>query len=351
MANSRLGVVIVTFNAADEILDCLESLLAASDVQLEIVVVDNASDDDTLARIASWASGDKAYLCPKDSPLEITATPKPITIHDPDAALGQDGHHITLIDTGVNAGFAGGVNRGLAHLAARPEVTRFWVLNPDSVVTPETPGALSRHDTPADWGMMAARILYYNTPDTIQNDGGTINWLTGVTSNLNLFSKFADTAAPDGEQMQFIPGASMVVTRQFYDQVGPMDESYFLYYEEVDWALRRGALRLAMCPEAIVYHKAGTAIGSPTLGRPASSFSLYFKHRARLRFIKRFRPLSLPTAWAFTIAKAAQLALKGFRPEAIATLRGGFERQPPADVPKRLDAAAMAQAFSDARPS
>lgn len=350
MEISRLGVVIVTYNAADEILDCLESLLAATDILLEIAVVDNASTDDTVARIASWATGADPYVCPDDSPVQNTAFPKPVSIHSPDTPLSSETHHITLIKTGINSGFAGGVNRGLAHLAGRNNIDRFWILNPDSVVTPQTPGAFAKQAVQSGWALMAGRLFYYDRPDVIQNDGGTINRLTGVTSNLNLFANAANTPAPAVERMQFVSGASMVASREFYEAAGPMDESYFLYYEEVDWALRRGALQLVSCPDAIIYHKAGTAIGSPTLGRPASPFSLYFKHRARLRFIKRFYPLSTPFAWAFTLAKAAQLALKGFTPEAVAILKGGFETSPAASVRDRLDTEAANLAFSKNRP-
>lgn len=337
MAISRLGVVIVTYNAADEILDCLESLLAAADILLEITVVDNNSTDDTVARITSWAMGDEPYVCPNDSPVHITAVPKPVTIHSADAPLSSNAHHITLIKTGINSGFAGGVNRGLAHLARRESIDRFWILNPDSVVTPQTPGAFARQPVSSSWALMAGRLFYYDRPDVIQNDGGTLNRFTGVTGNLNLFSKVIDTPTASVAQMQFVPGASMVASREFYETVGPMEESYFLYYEEVDWALRRGSRQLVICPNATVYHKSGTAIGSPTMDRPASPFSLYFKHRARLRFVKRFYPFSTPTAWAFTLAKAAQLAMMGFVQEATATLKGGFERRPPASVHAKLN--------------
>ena len=53
----RLGVVIVAFNSADVILDCLESLLASGGVALSVVVVDNGSGDGTPDLLRAWAAG------------------------------------------------------------------------------------------------------------------------------------------------------------------------------------------------------------------------------------------------------------------------------------------------------
>ena len=144
---------------------------------------------------------------------------------------------------------------------------------------------------------MGGRVTYYDRPDMIQIDGGTLNRWTGVTGNINLYGSALEVPMPDAARLDFVTGASMVVSRDHYETAGPMPEDYFLYYEECDWAMRRGALPLAVCPGARVYHRGGSAIGSPVPGRPASPFSLYFKHRARMYFVRRHLPLSRPTAW------------------------------------------------------
>lgn len=345
MTLPNLGVVIVTFNSADVIRDCLESLLAARDVRLEIVIVDNASTDDTLAALHDWASGATPYVPSADMPFVLPVSPKPIALRTETDVLARQ-TSLSLIETGVNGGFAAGVNRGLAFLAARPGVDRFWILNPDSAVPPETPHAFATAPGPAGgFALMGGRVIYFDTPEIIQIDGGLINRRTGVTGNSGLGQPHATTPAPDPASLDFITGASMVVSRAFYERAGPMAEDYFLYYEEVDWALRRGDLPLAYCAGGIVYHRAGTAIGSPTLGRPASAFSLYFKHRARLRFMRRFRPRNLWGAYAYSVAKAAQLALKGYWAEAATILLASFERPPPAAVRSHLSDAAAIRAF------
>ena len=357
-----LGVVIVTFNAADVILDCLESLLAATGIRLDIIVVDNASTDATTARIRDWAAGITPYLPPQDMPFALCPAPKPVALQgavphvvphvvprvDPQFDPAQIA--ITLIETGVNGGFAAGVNIGLAHLATQSAIDRFWVLNPDSAVPPGTPLAFATEPGPkAGFALMGGRVIYYDQPDMIQIDGGLLNPRTGVTGNIALGQSHAATPPASAAALEFITGASMVVSRAFYDRAGPMAEDYFLYYEEVDWALKRGNLPLAYCPGGIVYHRAGTAIGSPTLGRPASAFSLYFKHRARIMFMRRHRARNLPFALAYSLAKAAQLALRGYWTEARTIVQASLGLPPPRQVRARLSPEAAERAFGSAK--
>jgi GT2 family glycosyltransferase len=301
-------VVIVTYNAADVIADCLRALQGARDVVLHVVVVDNASRDHTNT-VVREAVG-PALLSP--------------------AQAGAPG--IALIKAGVNGGFAAGINLGLERLARVPEIDRFWLLNPDCIAPPDTARQLASYRADdAQIGMIAHRVVYADKPEMIQIDGGTIDQRTGITHNINQFAD-RDTPAPNAARIEFVTGASLIATRAFYEAAGPMAEDYFLYYEEVDWALRRGTLRIAYCPDAVVLHKAGSAIGSQRLGSVASPFSQYFKHRARAMFLRRhFRP-GLIGGMFWSLAKAAQLILQGHGAEARALLRGYFGLAPPAAV-------------------
>ena len=255
---------------------------------------------------------------------------------------------IILRELPINGGFAFGVNSALDVLFNEYGCERVLVLNPDATLHPDCLSIFQSYD-PGPFSIMGGRVLYYENRDMIQIDGGIIDRRSGVTHNYNLF-EHVSKSPPQPEHLDFITGASMVVSRAFYEAVGPMREDYFLYYEEVDWALRRGDLPLAYCPGALVYHRAGTAIGSATLGRPASPFSLYFKHRARLRFVRRHFPRAVPTALAYSCAKAAQLAVKGYLTEAWTILYASFGRPPSKAITARLgpEAAALLATF-DAR--
>ncbi len=183
---------------------------------------------------------------------------------------------------------------------------------------------------------MGGRVTFYDQPDMVQSDGGTYNRWIGTTANANFKSFISEAKLPLPAEIDFISGACMIVSREFYEAAGPMCEDYFLYYEEVDWSLQRGDLPLAICAEARVYHRAGTSIGSPTHTRAASPFALYFKHRAQLRFARKNLPRSTPLVRAYMFAKAAKYRLKGWKPEARAILDGTRERVPSEEIRSQL---------------
>lgn len=333
---ASLGVVIVAYCSEDVILDCLETLLAAAAADgtaLRVVVVDNASPDGTVAAVEGWMAGTRPYVAPADLPFPFVPLAKPLA-----------GGRVEVLREGANGGFAAGVNIGLAHLFADPAISRVWVLNPDSVVPPGTPSAFASHD-PGPFALMGGRVIYYERPDTIQIDGGRIDWRTGVTHNLNQYAR-ANSSPPDLAAVDFVSGASMVVSRAHWQAAGPMAEDYFLYYEEVDWALCRGDLPLAYCAGGLVYHRGGTAIGSPVPTRPATPFALYFRFRARHRFVRRHLRASRTGAWLYTLAKVAQYALRGWPAEAFAVLAGARDAAPSAAISARLAPEAAARAFA-----
>lgn len=350
-----LGVIIVSFNSSDVIFDCLESLLAVSGVRLAVTIVDNASTDGTPGHVRAWAAGSRPYKVPRDLPYDLPPVPKPISLQSAEdlpfegcqGGSGQNGHVVTLIEADTNGGFAAGVNRGLAYLARDPEIQRFWILNPDSIAAPDTPYLFAT--APAgprqDFALMSGRILYLGGGnDVIQTDGGRLR-PTGVSASLNMRRRTSDTPEPDPATLDYLSGASLVVSRRFYETVGPMTEDYFLYYEEVDWAMRRGDLPLAWARGAFVWHRAGTSIGSGSLDRAPSDFSLYFLHRARMRFVWRFKPMNLPVALAFSLYKAGDYLRRRHLRAARAVMAGSFGLAPPHSVRERLSPEAQKLAF------
>lgn len=351
----EIGVVVVAFNGADVIAGCIESLVAAARAlprgRLRIVVVDNASPDDTVATLRGWADGTVPFAPPPELPFALAPVAKPLAMAEGGPDLAADrAADLTLIHSGGNLGFAGGVNVGLAYLARFPEIGHFWVLNPDSMVPAASVAALAAHlETAPPYGLMGGRVVYLETPDRIQIDGGLLNRRTGVTGNYNLGKSHETSPPPTPAELDFITGASMVASRAFYEAVGPMREDYFLYYEEVDWAMRRGAMSLAYCPGLLVYHWGGTAIGSPIFGRGASPFSLYFKHRGRILFLRRFHPGALPAGYAYSLAQAGRLLLKRSPAGAWAVVAASFGLPAPASVRGKLSGEAAARAFAPIR--
>jgi hypothetical protein len=355
-AQPLLGVIIVSYCSSEVILPCLESLLASEQASLKIVVLDNASPDKTIENIRDWAFGRTNSNLPSDAPVgRIVPTVKPANFGEVRLEDAQNLHfsslpNVILVRSPVNRGYAGGVNLGLHLLRRYPEINLFWVLNPDTVVHPRTAFAyVQTARAVGRFGLMGGRTLYYECPDEIQSDGGRVNAWTGMCANVNLGRVASTTKAPDPTTLDYIAGANLVASRDFLEQVGPMTEDYFLYYEEVDWACRRGDLTLAYAPDAVVYHYCGSSIGSATLRRRASAFANYFNYRNRMRFVRRFHPTHLPVAYGYSLLKVLRLVSIGAWMEAEAAARGLHNLPPPLTVRHHLSPEAAAFAFGKRR--
>ena len=194
---------------------------------------------------------------------------------------------------------------------------------------------------------MGSRIVYHGT-DRIHADGGRVGRWSGICASVNRKAPADATPPPDPGSIDYVIGANMVVSRAFLARVGPMREDYFLYYEEVDWALRRGDLPLAFAPDAPVLHHGGTAIGTGRPDERPSAFSNYFNYRNRMRFMRRFHPARLPLAYLIDPRADRPVARPRRRARIAAALRGLHGLPPPAHVARRIGPEAAALAFGAA---
>ncbi|TWT57727.1 Glycosyl transferase family 2 [Thalassoglobus neptunius] len=326
-----LGVVIVTFGSSDVIVPCLESLAESENRQLRVVVVDNASTDDTVEQVMSWASDWNTRQPSRQ--INFTSIP----LDQTDGPIEGSAPSVTLVRSPLNYGYAGACNIGLRLLNQTSDVDCFWILNPDCVVTPQTAGDFIDDLRKAGkFGLFGGRVLYHDPPQLIQSDGGRVGFWTGACTNVHQGLLPAETSYANVDTLNFISGANIIASREFYDTVGPMSDDYFLYFEEVDWACRRGDLPLKFSDKAVVYHHGGTSIGTGSVKRRASAFANYFNFRNRIKFIWRFNPLGVPSAYLFSVLLIVRLLTRGAWEEAYGALKGLHQMSPPRRVKERL---------------
>ncbi len=336
----RIGVVVVSFHSETFIAACLESLVATEYPALSIVVVENASTDGSLDAVRKWASGETVFVPGDDWPLAAgTPVAKPIPFvelaeGDLDAINPEIG--VSLVRSDSNRGFAGGVNIGLKWLYDCPDIDYYWILNPDTVVPQQTPFAFAkRAENAGPFALIGGRILYMDRPDRIHTDGGRLHPLASTAVNFNFGADVNTATYPDAASLDYVPGANMFASRLFVDKAGLLDESWFIFFEEIDWQLRRGSLPLVLEREAIIYHKAGATIGTGSGRGKSHPFSVYFTYRNLLRFARRWRPSKILFTYAMAWAKIIRhLGLS--RPHVSAAVRGLHGFPPPAVVRQRL---------------
>lgn len=300
-----MQVVIVNYCTGRLTVDCLASLEAEvrANPALRVTVVDNASPDGSAELIEAAV-----------------------------AAHGWDAWAV-VIRSPVNGGFAAGNNLAIrAALAGRHVPDLFWLLNSDTRVLPGAAATLSaflaRHP---DVGIVGSGLIQDDgTPWPIAFRFPTIlseferGARLGAVSRLLATHRVARRMGRDAEQVDWVPGASMVVRRAVLDAIGPMDDRYFLYFEETDFCLqaRRAGWRTWYVPDAAVVHIAGQSTGL-TGARPAAGrVPRYWFDSRRRFFVKNYGrgyAMLADLAWA-----AAHLLWR------VRRLRARGEPDPPA---------------------
>lgn len=330
---ARLAVILVNWRSAPDTVECLETLLR-SNIPLYAIVCDNDSGDGSVEAITSWAAGsDPVALRNRDlAHLTATTLPRPVAYDHlrPGQSLPEGPHKaLTIVETGGNLGYAGGNNAGLRLALQNPAISHFWLLNNDTVVEADTARRiLACFAARPEVGMLGTDLRLYHEPKRLQMQGTlSFDKWTGRARGIGGGRLVSDPLPADQVEREtdFICGASMTVSRDFLDRVGLLEDRYFLYYEEIDWAVRgRAHFKLGYCPGAVVYHKEGASAGSSSGSDKRSALSEYHHTRSRLIFSSLHYPALLPLYFGYGLALAARRLLSGQTAKAASILRASF---------------------------
>lgn len=256
----RIATLVVTYNSADVLPGLLEALPAAfgGAGPAELVVADNGSADGTLDVVARLAPA------------------------------------ATVVALGRNAGYAAGINAGLQAAAPSDAVL---VLNPDTRPRPGSIAPLAHALDHDRVGIAVPRLLAPDgvTAPSLRRDPTVLRALGEAVLGGRRAGRFAALGEvvwdPHRYERQgpvdWATGAAWLVSSRCLEEVGPWDESFFLYSEETDFALRARAAgwRVWYVPEALVEHIGGDAPTSPALWAllTANRVRLYARAHGRLR--------------------------------------------------------------------
>lgn len=340
---SQLAVILVNWRNARDTIECLETLLRSS-IPVHAIVCDNGSGDGSVEQILAWAHGEAPPATLRQPLLRHLvashALPHPIdTEHLGPGPLRKGGPRaaLTLIETGANLGYAGGNNVGLRFALAGRHVSHAWLLNNDTVVEPHAAKRiLDCFAARPALGLIGTDLRLYDDPDRFQMQGGMrFDRWTGRAFGIGAGRHVSrPVAALEVErQSDFVCGASMATSRAWLEQVGLLEERYFLYYEEIDWAMRNnGRFEIGYCPDAVVWHKEGASAGSSSGGAARSAFSDYHLARSLHIFGSIHYPALRPLYMARTLGVAARRLARGRHDKAAALARGalGLPFSPPA---------------------
>ena len=258
----KIGIVTVTYNSSVVLDDFLTSLAAQVFTNWVLYVVDNASTDDTLARISQWQRDNRPL------PIETIAN---------------------LENKGVAAGNNQGIRAALAN-----GCTHVLLLNNDTVFESELFIKLLMGLDHHNCSMTTPKMLYYSQPSKIWCAGGYFDRWAAMAGRHVGMNEVDDGRFDVPTRAEYSPTCCTLIQITVFEVVGLMDEQYFVYYDDTDFCLRafRAGINQFYIPQAHLLHK----VSSLTLG-DESPFTLQYMARNRAYYIcKSFTGLA-QLAW------------------------------------------------------
>ena len=263
--DALVGCVIVNWNGWRETLLCLDALRASNYQELLIVVVDNGSTDDSVERIRS------AYP------------------------------EIRVVQTEKNLGFSGGNNAGIREVM-RHDVEYIWLLNNDTQPQVFALRELVRMaESDYRLGAVGSVLHYTSDPEKVQAwGGGWVSLWTGYCSQ-------ATERPRAGRRLDFLTAASMLVRCKALEDVGLMDDRFFLYWEDAElcFRLRRRGWHLGVAPQAIVLHNVNASAS-----KSSTSIDRWYTYSA-IRFLSQYSHVPQIASFVFLVRRLLHRALSG----------------------------------------
>ncbi len=258
----ELAVIMVNYKTPKFIEDCLTTLLPELEgLDAKVVLVDNKSPDNSVAQIKDW-----------------------LTKADPESK-------VQLLESPKNGGFAAGNNLGINAIKA----DKYLLLNSDTLVRPGSIGQLLKTSTDfPDAGLYSPRLEW---PDGAGQESCFVfptplsEFMRAAQTGVfdRLLRKYViampvqtDIASPDWTSF-----ACVMVRAEVFEQVGLLDEGYFMYFEDIEFChrARRSGWQIIHNPEARVVHLRGGS--SPVKERTRQKKRLpdyYYESRARFMY-------------------------------------------------------------------
>jgi N-acetylglucosaminyl-diphospho-decaprenol L-rhamnosyltransferase len=256
-----IAVSIINFRTADLTINCVKSVLNAFEgVDGKIIVVDNFSGDGSAEEIAHWIDEQPA------------------------------GTPVRLVLSQTNSGFSGGHNQGIVAAEAKT----YLVLNSDAVVQPDFFTEIltvARANPKA--GFIVPRLQ--GEDDDVQANcfrfpGPASEFMRGANSGpvtrLLKSWEVALPADPDPDQIEWASFACILLNGDMVRELKPMDEGYFLYFEDAEYCLRarRAGWGIIRAPKAVAIHFRGGSGPVKTLAKLRKRLPSYY-YSSRTRFL------------------------------------------------------------------
>lgn len=252
-----VSIILVNYNGYKDTIECIESLSLCNYRDFEVILVDNASTDNSGASLKDKYS---------------------------------DNSKVTYIESKENNGFAAGNNLGIEY-ALKQGTDYVLLLNNDTLVEPDFLDKLMKGIAKeVNCGLAIGKILYEAERDKIWYAGGSLSSITGRNSHYR-YNMSDDNSSGIPEHVTYATGCMMLIPRRTLEDVGMLSEEYFMYEEDADYCVkvRKAGYDIVYVPDSRIYHKVSSSASN--LGDMQQYYIV------RNKFIMLRENYKLPVRW------------------------------------------------------
>lgn len=247
MMSKTVCIVMINYRTPDITIEGVNSALKAINNESYIVVVDNDSKDGSFDVLSDYYKNNK---------------------------------NVVIIESEDNAGFSAGNNIGIKY-AMKNKADFILLLNNDTEIDHNIINELiSRADEKT---VTVPKMYYFKEENKIWYAGGHINKFTGRMTHIG--ENEQDRGQYDKEcYVDFATGCCMLIPMSVIMKIGLMDESYFMYVEDVDYSLNmvKHGINILYVPSAKLWHKVGSSSGNK------SKLTVYYGNRGRFMLMNKY---------------------------------------------------------------
>jgi len=265
-----VSIILLNYQNATDTIACISSLRKIDYDNFNLIIVDNASADDSVAKIKEF--------------IRSTLAENTFNHLDNDAQLFSEhsAADYTLINSGENGGFGFGNNLGIRYALEIAKSDYVLLLNNDTEVKADFLNVLvneSLNDSAI--GIASCRMYYHDDPQMIWFNGGQYHRCSSKIEHYD-FRQY-QPADVENRESSFITGCLWLIPRAIIEKVGMLDHSYFMYVEDMEFCHRvtRHGFKLYVTDKTCIWHKVGS-----TSAQTSSGFSVYWMARNRIKFIR-----------------------------------------------------------------
>lgn len=300
----NVSIIIINWNGWKDTIECLESLYKIKYPNYQVILIDNASEDESLNKIELYCEGkipveSKFFeYDPSNKPIntfkytnnEINSG-KPKGINQNIAEIDskkQDIHSnrkLILIKNDKNYGFAEGNNIGIRYAVETLKADYVLLLNNDTVVDPLFLTKLMEISVKkSSIGFVGPKTYFYDFEgknNVITFAGGSLNLKKGMSQSTG-FGELDKGQYDKIKTVEYVEGSCILVKKEVLEKIGFLDPKYFAYWEETDLCVRgkNEGYKSVFVPEAKIWHKVSSSVPNPTM--------IYFMNRNMFWFMKKY---------------------------------------------------------------